>query len=277
MKNWCKEFKTQPTFEDINKYENVLDLPGTAYSILVWGCHLLEPETYPHSRPLLKFLTSEKNKNLFVKGGANFWYGCLLYQYYRDFDKALPYLYVVHTYPACLVNIEWSYILTAKIFIRKNMPETALALLSIRIPTMDHQIEEVRKARMCFNILFEKDSLTGVALQIIRVLNTKQSSSNKKVEIMLSYVRNKLNTKYPNTNYESILQTAAISNCYENYEIKVIRQALIGPEQAQKNPFVTDMLLHTWPLIEDVDSGILTNRMLCNNVFGQERRTDIKF
>jgi len=261
--------------EDINKYENVLDLPGAAYSILVWGCHLLELGTYPRSRPILKFLTLENNKNLFVKGGAHFWYGYVLYKYYNKYDKALEYFYVVHTYPACLVNIDWSYILTAKIFLERGKTNTALALLSIRIPTMDHKIEEIRKANMSIKILCEQNNLTDAALQVARGLIAGQNSANQNIVLYENYARNKICTKYPDVGYESFLQAVATSNCYENYEIKVIRQALIGSEQAKNNTLVMDMLLHAWPLIEEVDSSVLTNRMLCNNIFGQERRTDI--
>lgn len=261
--------------EDINKYEGVLNIPGAAYAIFVWGCHLLEPETYQRSRPILKFLTSDKNKNLFVKGGAHFWYGYILSHYYQEIDEALEYLYLVHTYPACLVNIDWSYILTAEIFINRNKPETALALLSIRIPTMDHEVEEVRKARMSFNILYEKNNITDAALQIARALNAGQSSANQDIESLVTFAQNKISTNYPHLNFDSLVQNAILSNIYENYEIEVIRQALIGSEQAKNNSMITDMLLHSWPLIEDIDSSILTNRMLCNNIFGQERRTDI--
>ena len=261
--------------ENIEEYENVFNIPGAAYTILIWGCHLLEPETYPRSRPILQFLTSDKNKNLFVKGGSHFWYGYLLYRYYKEYNEALENLYVVHTYPACLVNIDWSYILAAKIFIKKSKPETALALLSIRIPTMDHQIEEIRKAKICFNILYEKNNIMDATLQITRVLNANQNSANQNVLSMVNESRNKLETKWPNLNFELLLRNAILSNCYENYEMKVIEKALTGPEKAKNNPMVMDMLLHYWPMIDDIDSSIITNRMLCNNIFGQERRTDI--
>jgi len=58
----------------------------------------------------------------------------------------------------------------------------------------------------------------------------------------------------------------------DSYEIECIKQALDGPEKGKENLLLKEMLLHSWPMIEDVDPVILTNRVLSNNIFKHEER-----
>ena len=60
--------------------------------------------------------------------------------------------------------------------------------------------------------------------------------------------------------------------------MKTIVRALTGPDAATNNPALEDMLLHDWPLMDNVAElhpEILTNRVLSNNIFKQKRRKDI--
>ena len=62
----------------------------------------------------------------------------------------------------------------------------------------------------------------------------------------------------------------------EKYEIECIRKVLNNKKKEKVNPLLEDMLLHSWPPIEEVDAVILTNRILSNNVFKKKRRTNVK-
>ncbi len=89
--------------------------------------------------------------------------------------------------------------------------------------------------------------------------------------------REQLENSYLLDNLDYSVISTYVMNNYSpyNYEIDCIRKALNGEEKAKEDPLLEDMLLHAWPIRENVDETILTNRVLSNNVFEQKRRTDV--
>ena len=72
--------------------------------------------------------------------------------------------------------------------------------------------------------------------------------------------------------YQKISEYIKIFASADSYEIRCIKQALDGPEKGKENMLLKDMLLHAWPMPEDVDPVILTNRALSNNIFNPKER-----
>ena len=130
------------------------------------------------------------------------------------------------------------------------------------------------KAKQSFKIALAQRDVTNAVRQIERanlaLIQEPSGTNNYKPYLWRQNLVYSCN--FSLSNY--VAASNYIINLYpfESYEIDCIREALNGKENGKENLELVDMLLHAWPLMENVDDIILTNRTLSNNVFEQKRK-----
>ena len=268
---------TEDPLENLEKFVPVFILPGATFDIFSRARAMVRNKDDDRALNLFNFLINENNPNGFSVGSSHYWVGRYLYFFEKDITNALNHFLVVHSLPSCLVFTDASYCRAAKIYNEMEKPKTALALYAIQVPHIDYWWRELEKAERSYYIAYNLKDITNAVRQIERanlalVQEPKGINSYRPHQWRLRLENSYL---FANSDYATVSNFVMNNYSPYNYEIDCIREALNGEEKAKENPLLEDMLLHAWPLLAEVDSVILTNRLLSNNVFEQKRRTDI--
>lgn len=288
---------TKDPLNGLEKYRPIFNLGGgPAHLVYAKAYELVWNKDENRSAKLFKFLINDNNPNGFTVGNSHYWYARHLYFVKKDSKNALNHYLQVHKYPSCLVFTDAAYCRAAGIYNEIGKPDIALALYSVQIPHIDHWRREMLKAERSFKIAIEQNDYSNAIYQIERKNRaiaftgiTNQFNSlrwERKIKnIIYKKMKNealvRLNLKQPfiqpskrnaRKRYRNIIKHVATFASPDSYEINCIRKALDGPEKGHKHPSLKEMLLHAWPMIEDVDPVILTNRVLSNNIFKHKKR-----
>ena len=265
------------TLNNLSKYEELISNPGIAHLVYAIAYEMVYDKDNERAAKLFQFLINENNPNGFTVGNSHYWLARDLYFFQKDKETALEHYLLVHSLPSCLVFTDASYCRAAKIYTEMGKTNTALALYSIQIPHIDYWWREMWKAKLSCYLSFQIWDVTNIVRQIERAnLALKQEPrGTNSCRPFRWRKRLEKHYKFADLNYATISNDVMNNYSPYNYEIDCIREALNGKEKAKENPLLEDMLLHAWPLREEVDNVILTNRVLSNNVFEQKRRTDI--
>ncbi len=264
------------SLDNLQKYEPVIYDSISAHLIYDNAYDMLHKGDNKRAGRIFDFLINDKNPNGFAVGSSYYWRGVLLEELYHNTDAAFDAYLQVHAYPACLVYTDDSYIRAAKISRFHGKRDTALALYSIRIPMIDYYKNEFRKISASIDIARECKDLTNRVRQVMRA--NELSQCKPKYEKLADSVYKDLCGRTSTNKIAAISADLAKTESFDQYTMKTIIKALIGPDAATNNPALEDMLLHDWPLMDNVAKmhpEILTNRTLSNNIFKQKRRKDI--
>ena len=280
----------------LDKYESAIYGGGDAHLVYDAAYAMIRKGDLNRSIKLFKFLINDKNPSGFTVGNSHYWYAYYLYFIQKDRTNALNHYLQVHKYSSCLVFTDASYCRAARIYNELGKPDIALALYSIQIPHIDHWEREMLKADRSFDIAIHQGDYSNAIYQIERknraiaamgitnqfyLLRWKGKIEKIIYRKMKSEALAKLNLNQSFTQptkrnarkkYKDITKHIKTFASPDSYEIKCIKQALDGPEKGKDNLLLKDMLLHAWPMMEDVDPVILTNRVLSNNIFKHEDR-----
>ena len=262
---------------DLSEYEELISNPGIAHLVYAKAYGMVYDKDDNRAANLFEFLINENNPNGFTVGNSHYWFARYLSLFKKDMTNALDHYLLVHSLPSCLVFTDASYCRAARIYTEMGKTNTALALYAVQIPHIDYWWKEMWKAKQSCYISFHIWDVTNIVRQIERAnLAIKQEPrSTNSYRPFRWRKRLEDHYKFDNLNYAAISNYVMNNYSPYNYEIDCIREALNGEEKAKENPVLEDLLLHAWPLMEDVDVVILTNRVLSNNIYEQKRRTDI--
>ena len=266
------ENKNDP-LDYLQKYESLITDSAIAHLIYANAYDMIRGGDSKRSAKLFDFLINEKNPNGFAVGCSYYWRGILLEKLYHNTDDAFDSYLQVHAYPTCLVYTDDSYIRAARICRLRRKRDTALALYSIRIPQIDYYKNEFRKIFASIDIARECNDSTNRVRQVMRA--DEIARAKPKYEKLAENLYDELcGITFTNT-ITKISANLAKTEPFDHYTMKTIVRALTGPDAATNNPALEDMLLHDWPLMDNVTEmhpEILTNRVLSNNIFKQKRR-----
>jgi tetratricopeptide (TPR) repeat protein len=283
--------------DNLQKYEPIFPLGGAA-SLAIYGVayEMVWNKEEDRSAKLFKFLINENNQNGFTVGNSHYWFARHLYFVKKDSTNALNHYLQVHKYPSCLVFTDAAYCRAGGIYNEFGKRDTALALYSIKIPHIDHWQREIWKAERSFKIAIQQEDYSNAIYQIERknIALAATKSTNKfnslrwEIEVENTIIKNMRSKVAVGLNKKQFFKQPSKKNAGkiykdvskhikafaspDSYEIQCIKQALDGPEKGKENLLLKEMLLHAWPMIEDVDPVILTNRVLSNNIFKHKER-----
>ncbi|RLD46725.1 MAG: hypothetical protein DRI94_14520, partial [Bacteroidetes bacterium] len=263
--------------DNLDKYESAIYGGGDAHLVYDAAYAMIKKGNVKRSFKLFNFLINEKNPSGFTVGGSYYFRGVILEDFYHDTDAAFDAYLKVHAYPACLVFTDDSYIRAAKICRFRRHRDTALALYSIRIPQIDYYKNEIRKIFASIDIARESKDLANRVRQVMRA--DEIARAKPKYEKIAENLYQELCATTDTNTIAKISSYLAKNEPFDSYTMKTIIKALTGPDAATNNPALEDMLLHDWPLMENVAEmhpEILTNRVLSNNIFKQKRRNILK-
>ena len=261
----------------LNEYESLLTDSVTAHLIYGTAYDMIKAGDTKHSFKLFNFLINTNNPNGFSVGCSYYWRGVILEDFYHNTDAAFNAYLQVHAYPSCLVYTDDSYIRAARICRFQRKRDTALALYSIRIPQIDYYKNEIRKVFASIDIARETKDLANRVRQVMRA--DEIARAKPKYEKIAENLYQELCAIADTNTIANISANLAKTEPFDSYTMKTIIRALTGPDAATNNPALEDMLLHDWPLMENVAEmhpEILTNRTLSNNIFKQKRRNILK-
>ncbi|MCK5852082.1 hypothetical protein KAH27_03545 [bacterium] len=267
--------KTDP-LDNLQEYEPVICDSISAQLVYDNAYDMIKSGDINRSFNLFSFLISDKNPNGFTVGSSYYFRGVILEELYHNTEAAFDAYLQVHAYPACLVYTDDSYIRAARISRFRKKRDTALALYSIRVPQIDYYKNEFRKIFASIDIARERNDLTNRVRQVMRA--NELSQCKPKYEKLADSVYKDLCGRTSTNKIAAISADLAKTESFDQYTMKTIIKALTGPDAATNNPALEDMLLHDWPLMDNVAEmhpEILTNRVLSNNIFEQKRRKDI--
>ena len=269
------EFKSRiaddaDTLENLERYTPVFRLPGGPKSMFNSAYALLWRHQYARAAVVCSFLLSSGNPDRFTIGNSHYWLGHYLAFLCEtpDLDAGMTHLVKVHEYPSCLVFVDSSYCEVAEILARRGMTDTALALFSIRIPSVDFRPREMWKAECSFRLASLENDVTNMVRQLERGRAYGMSAR------LLSMMEGRLQKCASVATMASISEQLDALSSPLHYEVERITQALYGPENGCSIE-IRSMLTHAWPDIEEVSEVIVTNRTLSNNVFSHQDRTDV--
>ena len=288
---------TTDPLNGLDKFKPIFSLGGgPAHLIYAKAYEMVWNKDEDRSAKLFKFLINENNPNGFTVGNSHYWYARHLYYIQKDRTNALIHYLSVHKFPACLVFTDAAYCRVGRIYNELGKSDIALALYSIQIPHIDHWEREMLKTDRSFDIAIQQEDYSNAIYQIERknraiavmgitnqfyLLRWKGKVEKIIYKKMVDEAVIKLNLKQYFTQptkrnarkkYKNISKHIKTFASSDSYEIDCIRKALDGPEKGKEDPLLTEMLLHAWPMIENVDPVILTNRVLSNNIFKHEER-----
>lgn len=167
----------------------------------------------------------------------------------------------VHRYPACLVYISHAYFNASSILKKWRMPQHALALMSIDIPSIGLSDMKPFRHVVAADVCFNQNDIPGAMrhLQAAVQSDTKERYSKW---IEWNYRR------YPYANKAQELWENAAANPWGPDDVEdAICNALLSEKEPPAKDLYIDALLHDWPRPEEVPLAIATNRVLNNNVF----------
>ena len=262
--------------DNLDKYESAIYGGGDAHLVYDDAYAMIKKGDVKRSFKLFNFLINDKNPSGFTVGGSYYFRGVILERIYHDLDSAFDAYLQVHAHSACLVFTDDSYIRAAQISRFRGKRDTALALYSIRIPMIDYYKNEFRKIFASIDIARECKDLTNRVRQVMRA--NEIAHAKPKYEKLADFVYKNLCGRISTNKIAAISANLAKTESFDQYTMKTIIKALTGPDAATNNPALEDMLLHDWPLMDNVAEmhpEILTNRTLSNNIFEQKRRKDI--
>jgi len=257
----------------LQQYESLVSDSLTAHLIYGNAYDMLHEGDNKRAGKLFDFLINKNNPNGFTVGNSYYWQGILLEELYHNTDDAFDAYLQVHAHPACLVFTDDSYIRAARICRFRGKRDTALALYSIRIPQIDYYKNEMRKIFSSIDIARERNNITNRIRQVMRA--DEIVLSKPKYKNLADNLFNELCGIASTNSIAEISANLAKTETFDLYTMKTIVRALTGPDAATNNPALEDMLLHDWPLMDNVAEmhpEILTNRVLSNNIFEQKRR-----
>jgi len=264
------------SLQNLKDYDTVLKIPGAPKTVYYKARRMdydEKPNDAVRAANLFAFLTSSNNIDGFVLGAGYYWLGHIQHCFLDDITNGLKNILQTHNYPACLVFTDASYYEAAKIYKQLGFNKTALALYGIRIPNIDYWYNELWKAECSFYIARDDGNATNAVRQIERAklalaANPSRGYSPEKWKSLLTNEFSKLD-------YEAIKKYLSENCCPDGYETDSIRTALNTETNIPLRKACEDMLLHAWPMVEDIDPVLLTNRFLSNNIFEHKKRTDI--
>lgn len=234
---------------------------------------LISTYQYRRAENLFTLLLAPENSNGFTKGNAHFWLAWLRASQHRDLDGALQHYLRVHAYPACLVYTDAAYYHAANLYALRRKQDTALALLAIRVPSIDYYKNEMRKATASYESARSAGDLTNQIRQLLRYDYAAQrmaASQQHEAYGWASIVR-----ACPAPLVQSMRDYMPAHDSFDDYTSAAIQRALTGPDAGTNDPVLADMLLHEWPSFDWVATHhplIITNRPLSNNIFEHKRR-----
>jgi hypothetical protein len=222
---------------------------------------------------LFTLLVSTNNPDGFALGNSHYWLGFLLHRVAHQPAEALPHFLTAHRYAACLVYIDAAGREAAEIYYARGRNDAARAILAQQIPSIDYWQNEHKRAARSFDIARATRDATNVVRNLLRMQRSAPHVSYAAADVA-EYRRCVADWLAPD-HFDAIAAYLTAVEPWPVYQAEIISRALAGPEQGDREPALTDLLLHDWPSLEDVAMAapvVLTNRPLSNNVFPQRRR-----
>ena len=262
---------------DIEKYRNLLKLssfPGKVYWLAertFWNSH------FEKAKNVFNFFLLPENKDGFVRGASHFFLGRTLasvfdndipINFISSNQEALIHFIKVPTFPTCLTYITYSYIAAAQSAALLNDYRSALALIFVEVPSIDHDtfagLRHSLAADYCINL---KD-YTNCIKHIQTAISFDQrfaSRANDILKILPNDFRNESLWNYCATNKLSIID-----------KHNAVVAALTNENAVVEFNDLYDALTIKWPEIDQLPEGIMTNRVLNNCFFKTSVENDYK-
>lgn len=251
--------------EDINKYDDILLIPGASGQLYHFAEKLYWSGQYNKCFNILSnFFTNPINPDGFTKGAAHFYIGRMFKQLTprklkitreKALENALDHLIIVHTFPTCLTYISYSYIMAAEVLAEMKVPEQAIALCMVDVPSLDYSLVKQWRhrnaARYCLDLHDITNSIRHVQ-EMIRYSDGKDDED-------LAFFRLRFD-------FNSKLWNNLATNFFTLYDKNESIRLALSKDSYLRNDLLQSSLMHTWPRMEDIPLAISTNRVLNNNI-----------
>jgi len=253
------------SLDNLQKFETIFKLPGASFTILNKARKFVHRLKYERAEKLLLLLLqSPENKDGFSLGGAYHFLGKVQYYHYSDRTNAYKSFLKVHNLPACLVYTAHSYMNIANILNDWRLKDQALAVLAVDVPNIDFESIKAFRHLIATDICLNKyDYREAVRhLQVTDVLMPGCYTNNRAFQLK----------RCPNGGTQ-LWQSVISEPWSEEDEWNTILKSTENTENVPEYNLFLDLVLHDWPVMDEIPLNIATNRLLNNNIFEQKRKT----
>lgn len=255
-------------FSNIMDYKDLLRIPGFPGRLYWKAERLCFTEQYDKAINVMSFFFLEDNPDLFVRGAACYFLG-RMYQItnYRKYNSEeakanigniISYYLKVPMFPTCLTYISYSYLHASEMAGRLRDYKTALALIMIKVPTVDRSWVDFRRFSKGYNYAYIIRDYTNCFRFMQGILRVRPD--------------------YFTTNWYNCIPMAEqkkkelwyylATNDFTEIDIhNAIVEALTNANEAIDYELLYDALTIDWPKDNELPLEISTNRVLNNKYF----------
>lgn len=263
-------------FSNIMDYKDLLHIPGFSGRMYWKAERLCFTAEYEKAINVMSFFYLEENPDLFVRGAACYFLGRMyditnLRKY--DYEEAksntasiISYYLKVPAFPTCLTYISYSYLHASKLAARIGDYKTALALIMIKVPTVDRSWVDFRRFTKGYQYAYIIRDYTNCFRFMQGILRASPDY----------FTTNLYNGIPMDEKRKSDLWYSLATNDFTEIDVhNFVVDALTNVNEAIDYNLLYDALTIDWPKDNELPLEISTNRVLNNKYFKVDK--DVKY